>query len=92
MKTKLKSVSFVLLLTLVGFLGGCKKSGGPGAINCGKNAEAYVKAAQNYSESPTKANCEKLKSEVVKFLKSCPTFYTGEQKKAIEDIKNSPCE
>ncbi|WP_346237973.1 hypothetical protein ABDK00_002735 [Niabella insulamsoli] len=93
MKKLLKGTALTVAVMALNFAVSCKKANNPlGAAACGKDAEKYVKAVQDFNESPTKANCEKVKSEAIKFLQSCPTFYTGEQKEAIENIRNSSCD
>lgn len=96
MKTFLLSGS--LLLALV-FLTGCKKSADESlADNCtraGQKAEAYTAALQAYSASPTKANCEKVKSTALDYVEiaaSCSTIGQADLKAARDQINALVCQ
>ena len=88
MKTLVISVFYAGLILGMG----CKNKGPLNPVNCGVNAQKVLDAGQRLGEDPSIANCEAYKKEVVAFIKSCPTFYTGVQKKELEDFANEPCE
>lgn len=69
----------------------CKGKGPVNPLNCGANAEKVTAAAQAYANNSTVANCEAYKKEVIAFIKSCPTFYTGVTKQQMEEFANEPC-
>lgn len=70
----------------------CKKdSDSPSPGNCAANADKVSAAATKFGNDPTKANCEAYKNSVSDFVKSCPTYYTGATKKALEDFMAEPC-
>ncbi len=69
----------------------CKGKGPVNPLNCGANAEKVTAAAQAYANNSSVANCEAYKKEVIAFIKSCPTFYTGVTKQQMEEFANEPC-
>lgn len=69
----------------------CKGKDPVNPTNCGANAEKVTAAAQVYASNVNKANCEAYKKEVIAFIKSCPTFYTGVTKQQLEEFANEPC-
>ncbi len=88
-----KTLSVILVTTGLFFFIGCKKSGGPGGgVGCSQSAQTYIDAAKAYSDNPTTANCEKMRRSAINLLEKCPSFYTGEQKETIEELKNASCE
>ncbi|CAG5016676.1 hypothetical protein DYBT9275_05606 [Dyadobacter sp. CECT 9275] len=91
MKKLLKStVPLVAMLGLF-FLTNCKKDSVLNPQNCSNSAEKASTAATNYGTNPTKANCEAYKNAVKDLFKSCPTYYTGATKDALDEFLAEPC-
>ena len=88
MKTLISSVFYFALV----FGMSCKGKDRVDPLNCGANAQKVTDAALAYAQNPGKAACEAYKKEVIAFIKSCPTFYTGVHKQELEDFANEPCD
>ncbi|HEV7382433.1 MAG TPA: hypothetical protein VGN64_21705 [Dyadobacter sp.] len=92
MKRLFKSTTTVFATSAtVLFLSCGDKDNSPSPANCSTNAEKVTAAAQTYSQSPTKANCEAYKGTVKDFYMSCATFYTGATKDALDEFLAEPC-
>ncbi len=88
MKNLIVSVFYVGLILGMS----CKGKSPVSPLSCGTNAQKVTDAAVAYSQNPGKAACEAYKKEVIAFIKSCPTFYTGTTKQDLEDFANEPCD
>ncbi|GAA4437679.1 hypothetical protein GCM10023091_17230 [Ravibacter arvi] len=88
----MKKNVIVAAVALTALFVGCKDKSNPNPLNCGANAEKVTKAAVAFGNEPSVANCEAYKKEVVAFIKSCPTFYSGVTKQELEEIANMPCD
>ncbi len=88
-KAIILSVGLAILLS-----GGCRKNplNPLNAAACASNAQKVSDAALKFSSSPTNANCEAYKKEIVAFVKSCPAYYTAVEKKELEEFAKEPCD
>lgn len=92
MKTQLTILRTLIGTTILGMALSCSKSNPVVATSCEKNAEKVTNTANAFSTDPTsKAKCEAYKTAVSDFLKSCPTYYTGVTKDALDDFMKTPC-
>ena len=92
MKTQFTFLRTLAVCIIMGLALSCSKSNPVVATSCEKNAEKVTNAANAFSSDPTsKAKCEAYKTAVSDFLKSCPTYYTGVTKDALDDFMNTPC-
>lgn len=96
MKTSLLTGSLLLALVLVT---GCKKNEDEtpqGTCATAKQkSDAYAAALQAYSASPTKANCDKVKStalDYIEFAGGCSTIGQADIKAARDQINALVCQ
>lgn len=91
-----KSVQSILMfsayLSIALVMGCSKKDTAPTPQNCTANAQKLSDATVAYASNPTKAGCEAYKVAVRDFFKSCQSFYTGVQKKDLEEFLAEPCQ
>lgn len=83
---------FSAYLSIALVMGCSKKDTAPTPQNCANNATKVSEAASTYASNPTKAGCEAYKIAVRDFFKSCQSFYTGVQKKDLEEFLAEPCQ
>ncbi|MBE9466583.1 hypothetical protein ACFP1I_23525 [Dyadobacter subterraneus] len=92
MKTQLTILRTLVTCTVLGIALSCSKSNPVVATSCEKNAEKVTNAGTAYAADPTsKTKCEAYKTAVNDFFKSCPTYYSGASKDALNDFLNTPC-
>ncbi len=87
MKSFIVSVFYISLILGMS----CKGKNPVNPVACGANAEKVAAAAQAWGNDNSVANCEAYKKEVVAFIRSCPTFYSGTTKQELEEFANQPC-
>ena len=93
MKNSTKSIAVLMAYWGVFLITGCGgKDTAPTPANCSANSQKVVDAAVVYAGNPTKANCEAYKNTVRDFYKSCANFYTGADKKSLDEFLAEPCE
>ena len=80
-------IIFVLFLSI----SSCKKAALDPSTRCDNAAEKYLEKVTAFSNSPTKANCENIKSAAKTFLSDCPTVSAAERKAAQDDIDKIDC-
>lgn len=93
MKKPIQSIlMFSAYLSIALVMGCSKKDTAPTPQNCVNNSTKVNEAAMAYANNPTKAGCEAYKVSVRDFFKSCQSFYTGVQKKDLEEFLAEPCD
>lgn len=91
MKTRFIILRTIVICSVVGIALSCSKSNPVVATSCEKNAEKVSNAATAYVSNPTdKTKCEAYKTAVSDFFKSCPSYYSGATKDALDDFMKSP--
>src|SRR5690606_11387447 len=84
---KMRSAKMFVICSITSLVMSCKDSSGPGnPMACSSNAEKVSKAAEVFLAEQNEANCNTYKNALKDFFKSCPTFYTGVQKKDLEEF------
>lgn len=92
MKTQLTILRTLVISIILGMTLSCSKSDPIVTTSCEKNAEKVTNAGTAYAADPTsKTRCEAYKTAVNDFFKSCPTYYSGASKDALDDFMKSPC-
>lgn len=92
MKTTFSFLRNFLFCAILATALSCSKSSPVVATSCEKNAEKVTNAATAFSSDPTNVSkCEAYKTAVNDFYKSCPTFYTGTTKDALDEFLKTPC-
>lgn len=93
MKKSAQSIlMFSAYLSIALVMGCSKKDTAPTPQNCATNATKVTEVASAYATNPTKAGCEAYKVAVRDFYKSCQSFYTGTQKKDLDEFLAEPCD
>lgn len=85
----MKKIIIILVLALS--IASCKKAALDPTTRCDNAAEKYLEKVTAFSTSPTKANCENIKSAAKTFLNDCPTVSAAERKNAQESIDGIDC-
>ncbi len=84
---KVMTFASIILLT------NCSKDKGVGPGACSDNSKKVSEAATAWSSDITnKTKCEAYKTAIRDFYKSCPTFYTGASKQALDEFLNYSCD
>ncbi|MDQ6482454.1 hypothetical protein [Dyadobacter sp. LHD-138] len=92
MKTIFENFRIVALFVAMGLIFSCTKSDPIVGTSCERNAEKVSEAALAYTSDPTStARCEAYKTAVSNFFKSCPTYYSGASKDALDEFLKTPC-
>jgi len=92
MKNLFNGVKIAALFLAMGLAFSCSKSDPVAATSCEKNAEKVSEAGTAYASDPTStAKCEAYKSAVNSFFKSCPAYYSGAAKDALDEFLKTPC-
>ena len=87
-KTLLKIGTYVFL----GLLLSCSGKKGVSPANCEASGERASAAATAFANDPqNKSKCEAYKNAVRDIFQSCPTYYTGATKQAIDEFMATPC-
>jgi hypothetical protein len=82
----------IMTLASIILLTNCSKGKGVGPEDCSANAKKVDEATSALSADPAnKIKCEAYKTAVRDLIKSCPNFYTGAMKQAIEDFLAGDC-
>ncbi len=75
-----------------GMLGSCSKAASVVASNCDNAANKVTAASNAYIADPTnKVKCQAYATAINDLYKSCPTYYTGASKKALDDFLATAC-
>jgi len=92
MKTLIKNIRITAICSIMGLVFSCSKSDPVVSTSCEKNAEKVSDAATAYASDPTsKSKCEAYKTAVNSFFKSCPAYYSGASKDALDEFLKTPC-
>ena len=88
----MKFIRLLIILLIVVVLGGCVKSN---PINCSKRLDALTKAADQYSQDPTKENCKLYYQALKDYINSnaCAgdVFYKSYQKEFNQSSEDDFC-
>ena len=93
MKNQFNRKVYSLLLFLgLALCTGCFRKTVITPLSCTTDALKVTESATKYLNEPSKANCEAYKKNVIDFLKSCPTYYTGATRQDLDDFAAQPCD
>lgn len=87
-----KNFRAVAFFATISLIFSCTKSDPVIGSSCEKNAEKVAEAANAYAAAPTStARCEAYKTAVNNLFKSCPTYYSGTSRDALDEFLKTPC-